>query len=243
MLLGTIPAYFTVNNHSEAIFGQTTFDFGHYSPSLTGLSLTTGLRYTWEHSFTSTTIIAPPAVEGSVDDDYLSYNVTLDYDLAANVHTYITARDAYKSGGVNGPVPDDSAFHTFPPERLSDVEIGLKSQFTTNVEVREHRRYRGDYQDIQRTTQENVNGIVLDVTRSAAEGRISGLESHGDARNTVRTDAERLVLVHRFKVHEGRGRERRSNPWPAHRSRTRRRTSTRWVQPTTRSSDPSASSC
>ncbi len=181
VLVGTVSAFFTQENHSEAIFGQTTFDLGHYTPSLMGLSLTTGLRYTWEHSFTSTTIIAPPAVEGSVDDDYLSYNVTLDYDINPHVHTYVTARDAYKSGGVNGPVPEDSAFRTFPAEQLSDVEIGLKSQFSTDsVEFRANiAAYRGDYQDIQRTTTENVDGVLLNVTRSAAEGRIEGVEFTG----------------------------------------------------------------
>lgn len=181
VLVGTVPAYFTFRNSSEAVFGQTTFDFGHFVPSLHGLRLTTGLRYTWEDSFTSTTIIAPPAAEGSVKSDYLSYNVTLDYDITPNVHTYITARDAYKSGGVNGPVPEGSPYRTFEPEKLSDVEVGLKSQFSTDsLEVRANVAvYRGDYEDIQRTTPEDVGGIVLNVTRSAAEGRIQGVEFTG----------------------------------------------------------------
>jgi iron complex outermembrane receptor protein len=184
VLIGTLAAHLDIENHSEAIFGQTTFDLGHYSPGLAGLSLTTGLRYTWEHSFSSTTIFAPPApttAAGSVDSDYLSYNVTLDYDITPNVHTYITARDAYKSGGFNGPVPEGSPFRTFPPEKLTDVEIGLKSQFSTDsVEFRANiAAYRGDYQDIQRTTPEDVGGIVLNVTRSAAEGRIQGVEFTG----------------------------------------------------------------
>jgi iron complex outermembrane receptor protein len=175
-LLGTISGIFDFDNHSEAIFAQGTYDFGQ-----TGFSLTTGLRYTWEHSFSSTAITGLPTAKGSVDSDYLSYNVTLDYDVTSNVHTYVTVRDAYKSGGVNGPVPEDSPFHTFPPEKLTDVEIGLKSQFSTdNAEFRANiAAYRGDYQDIQRTTQENVGGFALNVTRSAAEGRIQGVEFTG----------------------------------------------------------------
>lgn len=181
VFVGTISAYQTQENHSEAIFGQATIDLGHSAPSLTGLSLTTGLRYTWENSFTSTTIIAPPAAEGKAKSDYLSYTVTLDYDINSNAHVYITARDAYKSGGVNGPVPEGSAFREFPPEKLSDVEVGLKSQYSTDsVEVRANiAAYRGDYQDIQRTTLETVDGIALNVTRSAAEGRIQGVEFTG----------------------------------------------------------------
>jgi len=175
-LLGTISGIFDFDSHSEAIFAQGTYDFGQ-----TGLSLTTGLRYTWEDTFTSTAITGLPTAKGSVDSDYLSYNVTLDYDVTSNVHAYVTARDAYKSGGVNGPVPEDSPFRTFPPEKLTDVEIGLKSQFTTdNAEFRANiAAYRGDYEDIQRTTQENVGGFALNVTRSAAEGRIQGVEFTG----------------------------------------------------------------
>lgn len=181
VFVGTVPAYFSYRSHSEAVFGQATFDLGHYSPSLTGLSLTTGLRYTWEWTYASTMIVTPPAVTGSASFDYPSYNVTLDYDVTPNVHTYVAVRDAYKSGGVNGPVPDGSPFHTFPPEKLSDVEVGLKSQYSTdNFEIRANLAvYRGGYKDIQRTTPEDVNGVVLNVTRSAAEGRIQGAEFTG----------------------------------------------------------------
>ncbi len=184
-LVPTLSAIFDSENHSEAVFGQGTLELGRVSPSLDGLSVTGGLRYTWEHSFTSQTIGAPPAVAGSVDDSYLSYTATLDYDVSRDVHVYVTARDAYKSGGVNGPVPVGSQFRTFPPEKLSDVEIGLKSQFhlgsvagRLNVAA-----YRGIYNDIQRTTAEVVDTpagpVLLNVTRSAAKGKIEGVEING----------------------------------------------------------------
>lgn len=177
-----VSAFFTQTNRSEAVFGQATLDLGKFSPSLAGLSLTGGLRYTWEHSFTSQTIIAPPAVEGSVDSNYPSYTATLDYNISQGVHAYITARDAYKSGGVNGPVPVGSNFRTFAPERLSDIEIGLKSQFNLGtMPVRLNvAAYRGIYDNIQRTTNELVatpGGLLpLNVTRSAAKGKIQGVE-------------------------------------------------------------------
>lgn len=177
-LLPTATASFVQKNHSEAVFGQATLELGRLSPSLDGLSVTGGLRYTWEHSFVSQTIFAPPAVEGTSDDKYPSYTATIDYDVTPDVHIYVTARDAYKSGGVNGPVPVGSQFRTFPPERLSDVEIGLKSQFNIgDVKGRLNiAAYRGVYKDIQRTTTENVvtpsGTIPLNVTRSAAKGKI-----------------------------------------------------------------------
>lgn len=180
-LTPTIPFYQTLRNSSEAVFGQLTADLGKFTPALTGLSLTAGLRYTWEYSFTSTTLIAPPAVTGTAESDYPSYTVTLDYEATDGVHAYITARNAYKSGGVNGPVPVGSPFRTFPPEKLSDIELGLKSQFEVGqVKVRANlAAYRGIYDNIQRTTQETISGVSLNVTRSAAKGRIQGIEFNG----------------------------------------------------------------
>lgn len=179
-LVPTLSAIFDARNHSEAVFGQGTLDFGRMG--LPGLSVTGGLRYTWEHSFSSQTIGAPPAVAGSVDDSYLSYTATLDYDVSRSVHVYVTARDAYKSGGFNGPVPVGSPFRTFPAEKLSDVELGLKSQFdlggiTGRLNVA---AYRGIYDNIQRTTAESVvtpaGPVLLNVTRSAAKGKVQGVE-------------------------------------------------------------------
>lgn len=184
-LVPAISGLFDSRNHSEAVFGQATVDLGKLSAGLAGLSLTGGLRYTWENSFSSQIIGTPIPVSGSVDSHYPSYTVTLDYDLAKGVHTYITARDAYKSGGVNGPVPQGSEFRTFPPEKLSDIEIGVKSQFAIgDVKVRANlAAYRGIYQNIQRTTAEAVqtpNGsLLLNVTRSAAQGKIQGIEFNG----------------------------------------------------------------
>lgn len=181
-LIPTISGFFTQTNKSEALFGQATVDLGKLSGALSGLSITGGLRYTWEHSFTAQTIGGPPTVSGSVDSDYPSYTATLDYDVTPGVHVYVTARDAYKSGGVNGPVPVDSEFRTYKPERLSDIEVGLKSQFSIgNVDVRANlAAYRGIYDNIQRTTAEVVETpggtIPLNVTRSAAKGKIQGVE-------------------------------------------------------------------
>ena len=184
-LVPAISGLFDSRNHSEAVFGQATVDLGKLSTGLSGLSVTGGLRYTWENSFSSQIIGTPTPVSGSVDSHYPSYTVTLDYDVAKGVHTYITARDAYKSGGVNGPVPQGSEFRTFPPEKLSDIEIGLKSQFAIgDVEVRANiAAYRGIYQNIQRTTAEAVQtpsgSLLLNVTRSAAQGKIQGIEFNG----------------------------------------------------------------
>lgn len=183
-LLPPAAALFVQRNNSKAVFGQATVDLGKLAPSLAGLSLTAGLRNTWEHTYVSQAI-GGPAVTGTADSDYPSYTVTLDYDVTRGVHAYVTARDAYKSGGVNGPVPVGAPFRTFAPEKLSDVELGLKSQFKIgSMDVRANvAAYRGVYNNIQRTTNETVETpagpLLLNVTRSAAKGKIQGVEFNG----------------------------------------------------------------
>lgn len=180
LLGGPIPATFSVEGRSEAVFGQATVDVGQFGGP-EGLTVTGGYRYTWDHVSNSTIIAAPPAVTGSGEFDYGSYNLTVDYGFTDNVHAYITARNAFKSGGINGAVPEGQPFHTFPPEELSDVEIGLKSEFSLgDMDVRANvAAYSGDYKNIQRTTGEVINGALLNVTRSAAEGSIEGVEFTG----------------------------------------------------------------
>lgn len=177
LLIGAFPAILNNRANSHAVFGQATIDFGK-AGLIDGLSLTGGLRHTWDETSTYTQIYVLAPTSGSGKFQYTSYNASLDYQLTRGVHAYITSRDAYKAGGVNGPVPDDSPFHTFPPEKLQDLEIGLKAQTSlagmpTRFNVA---AYRGNYRNIQRTTGEVIGGAVLNVTRSAARGRIQGVE-------------------------------------------------------------------
>ena len=177
LLVGDIPAVINNRARSFAVFGQATVDLGK-AGVLPGLSLTGGLRHTWDRTSNFTQISVLPAVDASAEFDYTSYNLSADYVVTPGVHVYVNSRNAFKAGGVNGPVPTDSPFRTFPPEKLQDVEIGFKSQtrvggvpFRFNVAA-----YRGNYTNIQRTTTELVGGALLNVTRSAARGRIQGVE-------------------------------------------------------------------
>lgn len=180
LFVGPIPLQATTNLESQAVFGQATVDVGAFTP-LHGLSVTAGYRYTWEQVRNSLFIFAPPATTGKGDFEYGSYNFTVDYAFSRDIHAYVTARDAFKAGGLNLGIPEGQQFHSFPPEQLSDVEVGLKSQFFVgDMAVRANiAAYNGDYSDIQRTTTEIIQGITANVTRGAASGRIRGVEFTG----------------------------------------------------------------
>jgi iron complex outermembrane receptor protein len=167
---------------SHAVFGQGTLDVGKLISALSGLSLTAGYRYTWEHTFNATQVANFGEATGKARFQYGSYTLTANYQVAPRVMVYATTRTANKSGGVNGPVPVGSNFRFYPPEKLRDVELGLKSRFEAagirgrvNIDA-----YRGQYNNIQRTTNEVVNGALLNVVRSAAKGRIQGVDFDGE---------------------------------------------------------------
>lgn len=178
--IGSVPVRIDNTSESKAVFAQATLDLARIGLPQ-GLSLTTGYRYTEESVATDSQIWILPVTGGEADFDYSSYNVTLDHKVSDKLHMYAAVRDAFKAGGVNGPVPATSSFRTFPPEQLKDVELGVKSEFQVggmagraNLAL-----YRGNYKNIQRTTSEAVDGAVLNVTRSAAEGKIQGAEFTG----------------------------------------------------------------
>ena len=190
LLYGTLQGLGVQTNSSSAVFGQATLDVGHFVEVLHGLSVTGGLRYTDEQSATSIQIIYPaslglptaPPQGGSVKSHYPSYTFDVDKSLFGDAaHAYMAVRDAYKSGGANGGFPSDSPYATFAPEELQDVEVGLKSEFKLadmptrlNVDY-----YHGDYSNIQRTVQQPVGGVILNVDESAAKAVIQGFELTG----------------------------------------------------------------
>lgn len=178
IFFGPVSAIFVETNDSKAVFGQASFNIGDKVPALRGLSVTGGLRYTWEDSTQFATIIAPPAQGGSVSSRYPSYTFDIDEDLGP-AHLYLAIRDAYKSGGINAGAPPE--FATFPPEKLQDYEIGVKSQFNWgDVGFRLNAdAYRGNYTNIQRTVPQDIGGIFLNVNESAAAAVIQGVEFTG----------------------------------------------------------------
>ena len=181
LLGGPITAVQSQGTRSHAGFTQLTYDLGKLSSALNGLSVTGGYRYTHDELSSYSLIAVPPAVSGTGKWNYGSYTFGLDYRWTPDVLTYLASRSAYKAGGLNTQLPPTSPFATFEPEKLQDVEVGIKSEFHSgdlsarvNADV-----YSGKYTNIQRTTNVVSNGVLVNVTNNAAEGRISGFEFEG----------------------------------------------------------------
>jgi iron complex outermembrane receptor protein len=175
--------YFETDSH--AAFAQGNYDLGKVTPALTGLSLTAGYRYTWE-SVTSDYFLDKvpdqgPAINANTFD-YGSYTFGIDYKITKDLLSYITARSAAKSGGSNLYQPIGSPYLNFAPERIKDVEIGIKADSSiggmstrANLAV-----YRGNYSNIQRTVDVTYMGVPAFITLNTAEAVVKGAEFQGD---------------------------------------------------------------
>jgi len=170
-----------LGTRSRAGFTQLTYDLGKLMPALQDVSVTGGYRYTHDEASSSSLIAAPPFVSGAGKWNYGSYTFSLDYQVRPRTLLYVSARDAFKAGGLNTQVPASSPYATFPPEKLVDVEAGVKSEFSVaDMSVRTNLdAYHGKYTNIQRTAAVVSQGVLVNLTRSAAEARIQGIEFEG----------------------------------------------------------------
>ena len=177
---------------SEAVFAEGTYDLGTLSPALDGLKFTGGTRYTWdfrrlwEQSKKSTGVcsLGTPATGCTIDlaTEFKAptWNVSLSYQLDPTTLLYVTGRRGYRSGGLNtqsgGVVSPE-----FKPERVTDVEIGVKSDWNLmGIQARTNlAAYHSDFSNAQLSEAGTVlvNGVASPINAivNAASATIQGL--------------------------------------------------------------------
>ncbi len=191
------------SSESFALFGQVTWNITDR------LSVTGGLRYT-DESKSSDTIPASSDTFASVplagplapfaplaglqvfppgtpytalfDDDVVTGNANVSYDLADNVSTYIRYARGYKSGGINlsqtaggqtatSPVSDPN-LAVFDPENVDSFELGLKGSFFDNSLTINLAAF---YQELENFQANSFDGVFFTI-RNAAEVEGQGIE-------------------------------------------------------------------
>lgn len=218
------PSFFLVtfrinqSNTSKGLYGQGTFAL---TPNLRA---TAGYRHTWDKvgfGFANTgsaTQIPKPGdpcfsvfgsvyptnclISDSTKDNGSSYTLGLDWQVTPKTLLYVVTRQGYKSGGFNIIATQlgatNSAFFRYRPERVRDVEAGVKADWSigtargrTNIAA-----YYSKYKDAQVLTAAVVGGGgVQGVTANAAGATIWGIE----AENTLRpTPDVELNLVYSY---------------------------------------------
>nr|WP_047166246.1 TonB-dependent receptor [Sphingomonas sp. Y57] len=185
-------------NTSYAAFAQGTYRFGG------GFSLTAGIRYNHDkreatirnrtatacrftrdldnNPATPETAVPLAQCELGVKDSFseVTYNVSLEYKIAADKLVYVAHRHGYRTGGFGARASTEAGLRrTFRPETVDDVEVGVKADWRmgdaflrTNLAG-----YYAKYKDIQRLLTDPVAVPPTTVTTNAGRARIYGIEA------------------------------------------------------------------
>jgi len=186
---------------SYAAYGQASYELASLSPILKGLKVTAGYRYTWDLESAFSNLYIPQfgnacaLTSGSTPNCTLTssalfqaptWTLALEDQIGSHTFVYVTGRRGYKSGGFNLLTPLQSLYSHYQPEHVTDVEVGLKSDWNllgmpirSNVDA-----FHADYADIQRIVAVQANGITTAVVENAAAATIEGIELRSVARPT-----------------------------------------------------------
>lgn len=184
-----IRSRYTQVRRSKAIFGQLDYDLTDR------LSLTGGLRYTWDHVtykdgnanildydnnpvFNTVPDAGPydPNVFLRTSDSFkaLSGKFGIDYHFSRNILAFASYSRGYRSGAVNAAGYFSAAQVTFvPPEKVDAFEVGLKSDL---LDRRLRVNLSGFYYKYKNQQLQEIVG-PLGFLRSAPKSLIYGAEA------------------------------------------------------------------
>ena len=180
-------------NYSYAGFGQATYELHEK------LSLTAGLRLTKERkdfrnrNYDETWTKEPgPENDISTNDRFSAWTpmVGISSQLTDDLMLYANWSRGFKSGGFNGR-PNLDIQNTLDPydeEKVSSLEVGLKSVWLDNRLLVNLAAFYNDYEDIQLVRSTSVfnsstgEDEFLNLTENAGEATIRGVELKVQAR-------------------------------------------------------------
>ncbi|HWL63174.1 MAG TPA: TonB-dependent receptor [Steroidobacteraceae bacterium] len=128
----------------------------------------------------------PPQAYGATFSDWnVSGNLTVAYDLSRDVLAYATWGKGFKTGGItNNGAPTDAngnpilAGTTVRPEKVTQYEAGLKTQFLDRSATLNLAAFRTEVKDYQATVFNNTLGGSVRGYLANAEGvEVQGLEA------------------------------------------------------------------
>lgn len=194
---------------SKALYAQASLNFGTFSPSLEGVRLTGGYRYTWDRidGFASqyARSAANPALAVCGSDSRVvpfatarndcefgarlstkapSWLVGVDYKVNPDLLLFAKVNHGYKAGGFNQYAVFTNT-RTFDPETVTAFEAGFKSDFRIGgVPFRFNlAAYTLEYQGIQRASGDfNPFTGAGGARTQNADARINGIEIEASVR-------------------------------------------------------------
>ena len=173
-----------IDNTSEAIFGQLSFDLAE------SLELTVGARYTEEEKLAIVSTItgsenaAPRVVEGLAEIEETTVLVNLAWNVTDDVLIYGQFSDGFRNGGFPPRLPPGSiGFQEFlfEPEFVDTFEIGIKATALDGRLRANLSFFSSDYEDqqIDSAVFDEGLGDFLGVVQNVGESTIDGFELEG----------------------------------------------------------------
>lgn len=180
---------FRLSNETKAVFAQGTYDLSSLT-SIAGLSVTAGVRYTWEdvdisqRSEATYTSGAPSQSESFSDP---GWELGVEYQATDSLLTYVKTRGSFRSGGFNGAAQPMDADATgggnkFESEHVKDVEAGLKFSGLlvdrpASLNLAVYKQWVEDVQRVEFPDPDGPGGLAsIAVTANVPEMVVQGIE-------------------------------------------------------------------
>jgi iron complex outermembrane recepter protein len=129
--------------------------------------------------------ITPQAYEASFSDWNVSGDLKLSYELTPDVLVYTSYARSFKTGGItlNG-VPTDAntglpllGTERVRPEKVSNYELGIKTQFLNRRATLNLAAYRTDIKDFQATVNNGQVSVIRGYLANAEKVQVQGAET------------------------------------------------------------------
>jgi iron complex outermembrane receptor protein len=145
---GRPTAFNFTTEESKALYAHGTYDLSAF---VDGLDFEVGVRHTWDDiesctgtGFDDSTNVDLSACENndtsqltgaavtSSESEETTWSVGLNWQINPDHFAYIVSRHGYRAGGINSPSLSGrlAEFQSFEPETVTDVEVGLRSDWT-----------------------------------------------------------------------------------------------------------------
>jgi iron complex outermembrane receptor protein len=184
-------------------FGQPVFNFNDDDPAHTKdkagfaqgtfgitdqLHVTAGVRYTKEdktytfNHFNPLLAIKNPVLDlrnvvGATSYSHVDYKGGVDYQLRPDMFTYASVTTGFRGGGFNPRPFNNFQVLPFGPEKLTEYEIGLKSEWLEHHLRANLAAYYGNYKDRQINSQTvDQTGAPLTAPQNVGGADIKGFE-------------------------------------------------------------------
>jgi len=201
-----------LDNTSAALFGQVSWK------PVDGLTVQPGFRVNYDKkaglydsvvtngagqmvTFASTdprivaqrSVLSPQRFEPRFSDWNFSYDLTLSYEVAADILAYTTYSKTFKSGGINlNGVPNDAAGNPIlaagvvKPESVNHYEVGFKAQFLDRKATLNLSAFRTGISDYQALVTNGQLGVLRGYLANADKVRSQGIEADFSLRPSER---------------------------------------------------------